>query len=125
MKAILVTLFVISFGICKGQGKPDSTNIEYQVTVANEKAQLIINYNDENQKYTGGSGKNEWVYNFSVSKKPFTSMLLVNLYPADGISKTTATLKILVNGKVVRSVTGIIKVSNGEPTSQQIQYILR
>jgi hypothetical protein len=92
-------LLLSTTGFC--QTKKDTTvnKVEYTISATNADAKLIINYRDEKEQFTGGSGQSGWVYSFETSKKPFTTLLLVNIYPTK-IKKTTVTLKILINGVV-------------------------
>ena len=105
-----------------GQQKTDTlTKIEYQI-ISTSDEQFIINYNNEKQQYLGAVGLAGWTYELKTDKRPFTASLIVNRYPSNKTKKPEVILNILVNGIVVKSVTGKIGVSSG---GQKVQYVVK
>lgn len=96
------------------------SKVEYRVTAADAEAKFVLNYRDDKEQFLGSSGQSGWIYSFKTNRKPFTSLLTVNLYPTK-ITKTTATVTILVNDKIVATKTGIIKVGQ----EQQVQFVIK
>lgn len=113
--------------IVKRQSEINSANavlsmeskVEYRVTAIDTEAKLILNYRDDKEQFLGSSGQSGWIYSFKTNRKPFTSLLSVNLYPTK-IIKTTTTLTILVNDKIVATKTGVIQPGQ----EQQVQFVI-
>ena len=96
------------------------SKVEYRVTSVDTEAKFVINYRDDKEQFLGSSGESGWIYSFKTNRKPFTSLLTVHLYPTK-IFKTTTTVTILVNDKIVATKTGVTRGGEG----LQVQFVIR
>ena len=120
---VLVICFFIIISCSKNSSSSSGSSVQYQVTATNSSAQMIIAYNNSLGQLISGNYKSGWTSSFTPAQKPFTASLQASIYPINGIDSTTVTLKILVNGAVVQSVTQPISVTS--IALAQIQYTLQ
>lgn len=129
MKAIFYSLLVMTMISCNkasiddNLGLPNSNNntIEYRITATNA-SNIYMNYYDKDQIQQGGSCSSGWVVQFSTSLKPYTAYLRANAQnPSPSQPNMSLTVKILVNGTIVKQST----VSGNVTIDKEIQYVIQ
>jgi outer membrane biogenesis lipoprotein LolB len=118
MKNFIILFFLFLFLSCKKDSGNSGNTVEYEVTATNTSIQMVVAYNNNLGQYVSGLYQSGWTASFTPAQKPFTASLQVSPY----IGSTTATLKILVNGTVVQTVTGPIDASSPQ---LHIQYVVQ
>jgi hypothetical protein len=107
MKTYTLSLILLMiFGACsKSNSSSDASQVEYQVTATNSTG-ITVAYNNENEQYVSGSYQSGWTYKFTTTKKPFTTNVRALPYNTINISANiSVTVKILVNGNIVKTET--------------------
>jgi hypothetical protein len=115
---LLLTLLFIS---CNKSTSSGGKSVEYQVTATNY-SQITVAYNNENEQYVSGSYQSGWKYTFTTTKKPFTTLVrAISLSSSVGTLTTTCTIKILVDGVVVKTES----LSNATAADVTAQYVIQ
>lgn len=118
---LLLALFIVIAFSCNKSSSGNESVVEYQVTATNY-SQLTVAYNNENEQYVSGSYQSGWKYSFKTSKKPFTALIrALSLSTSIGSVNTNCTIKILVNGNVVKTETQ----TNIGSTDVTAQYVIQ
>ena len=123
MKKPIFYLIVLSvlFLSCNKSTSSGGKSVEYQVTATNY-SQITVAYNNENEQYVSGSYQSGWKYNFTTAKKPFTTLVrAISLSSSVGTLSTTCTIKILVDGVVVKTET----LSNTVAADITAQFVIQ
>jgi hypothetical protein len=119
MKNFIIIFLLISFLSCKKDSGNSGSTVEYQVTATNTSIQMVVAYNNNLAQFISGMYQSGWKASFTPSQKPFTASLQVSPYSS---TTTTVTLKILVDGTVVQTITGPVDVSS---PFLHIQYVVQ
>ncbi len=115
---LLIGTAIIS---CSKNSSGSETEVEYQVTATNY-SQLTVAYNNEIELYTSGIYQTGWKYNFKTSKNPFTTLVrAIAISTSPGSVNVTCTVKILVNGNVVKTET----ITNNIGADVTAQYVIQ
>ena len=114
--AICLLLTIVFIG-CKQHDSVsvEGTVVEYHVTGTKNTGDMSIAYNSEFDQSFGGQYPSPWVYKFTTDKKPFTPKVRASAVGIDA----SVTVKILVNGTVVKSETGT------GATGAEAQYMIQ
>ena len=98
----MLGLLILLFACKKDSIENKEHSIQYEVTASNYYL-LSVNYTNRDQQYLGAQCESGWKLGFTTSKKPFTATLRAVCGSTNaGINTATATVKIYVDGKLVK-----------------------
>jgi hypothetical protein len=110
----------ISFAACNKSNSSSNTVIEYQVTTTNS-SNIDISYNNVLQQKVLVSANNSWVFDVTISQKPFTAYIQASSTSPFSSITTTCTVTIFVNGSVAKTAT----VSSNTVAVAEAEYVVQ
>ena len=128
MRKFYFIFFIIFFATfsCKKNNTSKNTTVEYQMTIVERQdIAILMTYNDQNGSPITGTYLSGWKQKVTVSNKPYTAYLRANYPNVCSGCYLNATLKILVDGIVVKEQTGMIRRMNStDDVAVTIQYVV-
>jgi len=115
---------LLLFSSCSKKNDLGSTIIEYQMTsVERQDLLVLMTYNNESGTPISGTYLSGWKQQIVVKNKPFTAYVRANYPSICSGCYLNVSLKILVNGTVVKEQTGMIRRMNTtDDVSVNVQY---
>src|SRR5450432_3780159 len=101
--AACIISFLLFIG-CKKSNSASSVTVEYQVTTTNS-SNIDISYNNVLGNKTQVNAQTSWVFDIIGPTKPYSAYIQASSSSPFSSIQTTCTVKILVNGGIVKTAT--------------------
>lgn len=122
-------IYILTFSLfisCNKKNDNNATVVEYQMTsIERQDIAVLMTYNNDIGSSVSGNYLSGWKQSVSPTNKPYSAYLRATYPTVCSGCILTVNIKILVNGTVVKEVTGFI--SRSTPSAdyfQEIQYVV-